>query len=1160
MFRINIVGKQTAKCDGMNVRCKGTFSKNAAGEGKLTLKATDYLEFDEKGAGFGGYGDYYGALVCIAKDAPSRVWFLSTHKTNLDVWFDRMPGTNQFLITANLKTRDELGTAHEITCTSEDFIVADEPTYVYVYVLDGDLLVTCGKQIYIWRRFENRVYLRANGMTSIGGPEGNRTGGFDVSYVSFSSDIRSEKGYEKIDEEFAEEIGRVVTTDASILNAFYAAADSGLALGDFKSNAKGTKGKIAKVYKYTNGVILLSADNQYSYMSNAMYKDYLAHDELTTFPGSEQTLIDRDGVKVTYSRFEDDFGLFHSKTTVNGKTKDDSATLKGETLIRYLSDFPRFTPASYPVSSTGYNKNYLNANVLEPSPLSNGNVIVRIWTNGETPAYRPYTVIIPGAMYTYYVQNYKKYMIGTLLADYSTMFGKNGEVLCYTAPCGAGWLYYMPTWGKCGFTKKHLGDALNGSFGKSAKGYPYLDFENGVAVSYPDRDDAVILTDLEMEFFSVTAKKMNYGTQTTPQLYLKQTVYTEAGVVCNNVQLGGVSNFAPPKYTYNKSEGKNLYTLSPVHANSFFRFVIDARHYSGTTTNPSLGCFDYTYGIDDYWGIVFEEQQKYLVLPMTREGSANRGGLSNVILEVKFSDPKNTDPMRENWRRDLGLPLYDPQDTYQLTDRDFTRAFRLLDGGTRAWMYAEVFYKMAEGVTRDGKSYGFACSEAAAAAREGYFKPSLSNYKYKNGRITDYSKLSGADAKYTVDAITDNAMKRIGWDSIIWRWNSFRWGTPKAYKEIEAVTDRIKNEGSCIVSLFDQNLQKEHTQLAYKYKGSGLNTAFYVRDCNAPYDAALDAANPDATYIAFRGSKENVKAIIPYCTNGDRPEYQSNVGYKYLIDSPTALAMQLPRIPTPLDMGLHSGMKMVLVMIEGDAELTYATENEIDQVIFEDGTLKRPDLLYRAYDGTEYDGTRLQVYLFKFDGFGFQIQGTKKSDVTVSLFTSGVASRFHNVMDEGDTLLIHGYQTHELRGLHIGTLQAGSSRTLDYSVAQSKYPGYYIRSYEGTTELHAWVNSFKTTAYGNTLVHTQTKGLKSKKKYLKPKASGMGWKPTARLRSRLEPQGGIGNRELTVRQAANIFGCSESTVRKYCKDGTLRGAYKVGFFGWRIPRQEMLDK
>ena len=180
--------------------------------------------------------------------------------------------------------------------------------------------------------------------------------------------------------------------------------------------------------------------------------------------------------------------------------------------------------------------------------------------------------------------------------------------------------------------------------------------------------------------------------------------------------------------------------------------------------------------------------------------------------------------------------------------------------------------------------------------------------------------------------------------------------------------------------------------------------------------------------------------------------------------------------------------------------------------------------------------------------------------MTVSLFTSGVASRFHNVMAEGDTLLIHGYQTHELRGLHIGTLQAGSSRTLDYSVAQSKYPGYYIRSYEGTTELHAWSNSFKTTAYGNTLVHTQTKGLKSQKKYLKPKASGMGWKPAARLRSRLEPQGGIGNRELTVRQAALIFGCSESTVRKYCKDGTLRGAYKVGFFGWRIPRQEMIDK
>ncbi len=65
MFRINIVGKQTAKCDGMNVRCKGTFSKNAAGEGKLTLKATDYLEFDEKGAGFGGCRRYVTCGISV---------------------------------------------------------------------------------------------------------------------------------------------------------------------------------------------------------------------------------------------------------------------------------------------------------------------------------------------------------------------------------------------------------------------------------------------------------------------------------------------------------------------------------------------------------------------------------------------------------------------------------------------------------------------------------------------------------------------------------------------------------------------------------------------------------------------------------------------------------------------------------------------------------------------------------------------------------------------------------------------------------------------------------------------------------------------------------------------------------------------------------------
>lgn len=1159
MLEIKITGGSTATCDSLNVSCHGTYSKNGAGVATLSLKKDDYLQFEVPK--FNGHGYFYRAQVSIAKDAPDRVWFLNSDTSHLNIWFDRSPGTDQFYVAVSLLTKDEFGEIHEITGVSDYYLTAGPAEYVNVYILDGDLFITTDSHALLWRRFETRVWF-SNGVTSFGGPLTQRNGGFGISNVMFSVDIRRQKGYENLDEELEKLMGRTPYGDFLLTNAYYDAADSGLTLGDFKSRAKGTKGNIETVYKYANGVILKSKDNEYSYLSAALYKDYSADAELKTFPGSEQVRTDRDDVRITYTMLRD-MALFHSKATVNGKTKEESAVLPREILNRYMASDLRMYVSGYPVSADGYNKVQRSTQAYEARPFSSGKAIVQVSPDGDSALFKPYTVILPCELYQFFIneENYKRYDPGMLLADYSTMFGKGGEALCYSAPCGHGWIYYFPTWGKCAFSKKHLGDTVNKEFGRSAKGIAYLDFENGVAVNYPDSKDAVIVTDLVMELINVTAKKMYYGMSTVPNIYLEQTVYTDAGTVCNRAQLGKRDAMhASPKYDYNDAGRKNLYTVSPVRGNSFFRFVINVFHNQGTMTNPALGCFDYSYDIDSHWGVQPETQtQKYLKLSLTKEESANRGGLSNVILTLKFTAPKDPDPMKAIWRKDLGLPLYDFKSSYQMSAVDFTRAFLLTGGdGLAAWMYSEALYKMGEGLVRDGKSYGFACAELTAAAREGFFlTPSLSKYAYKDGRIKNYSKLD-RDTRNTADAITDNALKRIGWDTLCWRWSQFRTEPENVLKKLKQTWSQSLASDGCMITL-KKNSGEEHTQVAYRIDYQKGNSVVYVKDCNAPYDPAQDAADPDATYLTFRGNSTKINAIVPNAT-GNRPEFQKNIGFRTLMPTTSPLAIQVPRVPTPIDMGLISGIHPVIVMIEGNAEITLVDAENGFGKVYENGAVLNPEYIFPAYDGTEDDGTRLQVFLFKDDGYQLHLQGTKQGDVTVTLFTAEMAIKVRNYMDQDASLLIHGEQTHALRGLKFSVMKAGTSRKLEYSIAQSRFQGYYIRRFEGTTELHSWMHSFKSTAYGNAIVLTQTKGLLSmSRKYLKSKKSDRCWKPDARLRTRAEQLGGIANRELTVRQAALIFGCSESTVRKYCQDGTLRGAHKVGF-GWRIPRQEMIDK
>lgn len=47
--------------------------------------------------------------------------------------------------------------------------------------------------------------------------------------------------------------------------------------------------------------------------------------------------------------------------------------------------------------------------------------------------------------------------------------------------------------------------------------------------------------------------------------------------------------------------------------------------------------------------------------------------------------------------------------------------------------------------------------------------------------------------------------------------------------------------------------------------------------------------------------------------------------------------------------------------------------------------------------------------------------------------------------------------------------------------------------------------------------------------------------------------------DLTVQDVADLLDRSASTVRWWCQDGTLSGAYKLRSREWRIPRQALRD-
>ncbi len=1008
MYKISIVGNDHASCDGVKVFCKGTYIENdkVLGAPALSLGKDDYLEFNEAGTGLYGINDYIKCRVSIHKKAPNKILFLRLYRDSLEVFFKKV-GDGAYQICVNMKTQNARQQISVLTGETEKTLSPETFYDIGVFVLDGELAVTVNYQVWLRRTFENSVAVAPLGTTSIGGNLNRRYGGITIALPAFSSNIREEEAFEELWKQLNSEYDEAAIARIDTASA---AADAGLKTGFFVKRKNGEKAAIASTYVYDYGMVLRSQDNRYTYVDQDIYAEYLKYDTLNDFPIEERVLIDIDRLKVTALLFPGK-ALIHTSLTLSDETtKEENTILGGKFLERYLqSDFAA-NDYWYPVNFL-YQVLRNGGVTMSAQRFSNGMVIAAVSLYGGEKSEYKYTVVLPEKIYQYYTNTSDWYhSYGAFASDYNKLYDYDGKPFGYVVPVGSGWMYYIPEWESCGYTRTYPGDPIDGEFYvNKQEGYEYLLFENAVAKHY----------------------------------------------------------YSKPEFVFDKNNG---------------------------------------------------------------------------------------DPMRKNWRKDLGFPFCDFTGGYDFTDRIFARAFGVEGGIWRTWMYGEVFYKIAERAIEGGKSYGFAAAETVAADRMGFFKPSLS--EYKTGNKKEFSKLTSSAKTWGI-ALTDSMLKRYGWDTLQWMWSSKHPNANGTYNRIGDVKVRIENDGCSIITLQRKNSDVEHTVVAYKVDGTGLNAAIYVKDCNAPFDPAQDSANPDATYIAFRGRGKVVNAITPYCT-GTRPEYQSNVGYHTFVPIPQVLAGRTPRIPTPEDLGLNSSKKLMIAMIEGPADLTLASMEGNE--VCSDGIVTNYAMFYRICDCTGKDGSRVQAFLLGTDDLKFTLKGTKKGDVALTVFTCETRIQFATAVKSGDTLEVQLSKAHAIRGLSGAVQKTGSTTAVSYQISQFNMPEYYIRSFEGSIDPKLGAADIESSARGCYITVKQVDS-KGKTVISTPKRKRMfqAWHAYVRMRDRDDSEGGIGNRSLSVRQASKIFKCSESTVRKYCKDGTFLGAYKSKK-KWVIPKQEMLDK
>lgn len=995
---------------------------------------------------------------------------------------------------------------------------------------------------------------------------GGEQTGLHVCDIAFSEDIFEESSSDSINAVFQQmNDDDFMEVDSCIRDC----ALDGIVLQG-KASQVTIAGKACSVYP--NGAIVFDYEDKAIYLPAEIFKYYASHVSLTGHPIAYTTYTcETDNNQIQFGLFEK-MGIFYNVTS------SALERLTGDTLRRFLN-----------CDLQAYNFWYPSSCFIIPEPhLAPVDIHVSIFSNQLVIyEFEDKTIMLPLSFHLYLEKDCFR-TTGLPVDDYRIGVDSNGEK-CYEAlECQNGTLHTTDTFENF-FSDKKLGapTKLDGWKDVPDQGtIHYYEFESGIIVMYPWRDEPVVHTGLEFRFTKVTAGPINDAINTTPELYMYFWAYLNGEAKEKKEKLGLRNYPAPTSYVWGNSH--NNFTIPILRGNSSFRVRIRMYDYDPESPDDYIGAFDYTFNIENGWEIDNSDgpggRNKSLQLDMTDEGKDNLNGPENCQLYMSVIDTYDLNEMLKDIPKNFAFPFYNFKGSYPFTYERFTTIF------TNANKFTEflpntllhpldsLMYVICTIALLDAKCYGFAASEILATQRLGPFAPPLYNYTAPANYDGYYSTLDSEIA----DRICDYYLHQLGWDAIMWGWKKMNANEYLvAHNALPSIIKRLDDERVCLLCILPPNIIHGHAVMAYKYKKilpeerdadgyykigvkdgkevrikADYDYLIYIADCNWPLGKNRDSEKV-YSFIAFE-KKSKTKDLLKVCRiSAAIPNTDSVLSedayedYCYMYETPLSILTKAPRVPNVLDLSVGTFANMAIAWFSCAADTVQISDPVTGKTLYdsEKGVSDSSHLMVFGNIGGGENGHA--GFLFEGNDINIQVKGAKEDELTLHVAGRGTNACFKTHLSKGERFGVTLGNIHRSKQFSAKIDPGAASRTVQTRIEFSNRHDLSLKDvYEKEIvagERGAKLESF--IAGARLRVNNDT---------VRPAHERIEI-PDSRIQKiamrRNYPGAVVWNRNLTTRQIKGLFRISMRTARVYCKNGLLPGATKVRN-RWSAPSED----
>lgn len=1145
MLHCEINKQQLITCQQLSFECTASYLDSDAEKSDILVfdGQGTYLDVNEKKLDFNGEADYIEADVKLISSQSETIPFVKGQQVPFTLSFVKKGST--YIIHTELSVEDENKQILRKSMDSKYAIDINTWYKIKIIISDCDYHVLINNTVYVRRFFDELTSLAKPDSLRFGGAVENS--GFYLTNLAFSRDIFEEG------DKFLEDI--LSKADEQNLfgqeNARMDQEDNGNSIGSPKTDIN-NNGIIC--HEYERGAIIESPEKEFTYLSDHTYYYYKKNLKASGFPATEISYISKDGTSVTQVIFPETC-LF----SLNSGSK--YLVINGETMKRYLSEDPSLHDYWYPIEKDTISVN--NETELIYVVLSSDDVIYE--ANG-------YAIFLSLELHNYYKANVSQKGIGLPVSDYVVYYDKEGYPYYQTLPCQNGTIHDPSTWDGPFFTDKRIGSLkskkeMTARVSEAKKNEPdeikYYDFTEGVVVLYPNGEEPVVHSSLKFQFDGISTGDIDDGINDDAELYLKLTTYVDGKKIHDHVDLGSHSYLHGSKnYKFSGDSECTSERIYPLSGSSYFHFIIDLYDYDPESKNDYIGTFDYLYSISNGWGLDQYNQtvnQHYgsHEVPMTSEGKDNNHGLNNNIISFSVAEYYDFELMKKNPRKYLGFPFRNFKGSYVFTEDDFSRIFSNVsfDWWNLGWMYDLIFFEACKGSLDGAKCHGFAVAELAAIHGQGPFQAPLLNYGLKKG-----SQKSLRDDLYYEDMdekvgknIVNYYLYQKGWDFIMWQWkkmNANEYIFP--HDALPSIISRIDKEQFCLINCKPANLNG-HAVLAYGHNHkSGYDAKIYIIDCNHPYYEGENFDNP--SYISIKKVSGGHDKVEIY--------YKDDVvlNYRYLFETPFSVACKPPRVPNTFDIIVGSLESMIAGWIEGAGNLFEASDDS-GIVYDEEGTHNDYTKFLPICSDSGPDGKQVKMFLFKKDSLKIKLKGTSEGSIKYSFACAKTFFELDTQIGPDEQILLSSRRASKMHRLELSLIRDGKQHEAEVSVSRGWKTGKISHQFRHKLLLGKEEIKLEGLSFGSRMRKrgpamkdlAATELLISPRRRLKMPL----WTDYRYITSRKEPMALIGNQNVSVEEFANIYNCSQSTVRKYCRENVLKGAYKEKR-KWVVPANQAI--